>query len=134
MGSEVMTDRSTLMKIASTPYVKHRYGWKLDAFRIGSTLLICPHAIEEEESFYTDGGLKGTYRLDVVKDLISEVSGKAQADVYFLICFQNGHSVGEKIGAATSYHRVMTSNLTDGTRGFKLLYAGQVDCVNKESE
>ncbi|KAH7695809.1 Protein dom-3 [Aphelenchoides avenae] len=98
MGSEVMTDRSTLMKIAATPYVQHCYGWKLDAFRIGSTLLVCPHAIEEEERFYTEGGLKSTFGLDVVKSLISE----------------SGHGVGEQISTANSYHRVMTSNLTDG--------------------
>lgn len=69
-----MSDRSTLMKIASTPYVKHRYGWKLDAFRIGHTLLICPYAIEEEQAhFNTNGGLKGLFRLEQTKSIITEV-------------------------------------------------------------
>ncbi|KAH7729225.1 Protein dom-3 [Aphelenchoides avenae] len=67
---------------------------------------------------HTAGGLKSTFGLDVVKSLISE----------------SGHGVGEQISTANSYHRVMTSNLTDGARGLKLLYAGQVDCVHKESE
>lgn len=75
MGSEVMTDRTTLMKIASTPYATHRYGWKLDAFRIGNTLLICPHKIHEEQEHYNaGGGLKGVYRLEMVKSAITQAS------------------------------------------------------------
>lgn len=70
-----MTDPTTLMKIASTPYKKHRYGWKLDAFRMGNTLIVSPHTIAEEQRHYnTSGGLKGIYRLEMVKNAISQVS------------------------------------------------------------
>lgn len=70
-----MSDRTTLMKIASTPYSKNRYGWKLDAFRIGNTLLICPQSIDEEQQHYnSSNGLKGVYRLEMVKNAITQVS------------------------------------------------------------
>ncbi|KAH7712650.1 Protein dom-3 [Aphelenchoides avenae] len=117
-GAEVMSDRTTLMKIASTPYSKNRYGWKLDAFRIGNTLLICPQSIDEEQQHYnSSNGLKGVYRLEMVKNAIT----------------QGFNGDDDKIDASSSYHRVTTTRLTDGARSLKLLYASQVDCVNRES-
>lgn len=75
MDSDVMTDRTTLMKIASTPYAKHRYGWKLDAFRIGNTLLIRPHGFEDEQRHFREkGGLKGVYRLEMLKNIVTQVT------------------------------------------------------------
>lgn len=75
MGSNVMTDRTTLMKIASTPYANHRHGWKLEAIRIGNTLIVCPRAIEGEQRHFTEGGgLKGVYRLEMLKSILTQVS------------------------------------------------------------
>ncbi|KAH7708387.1 Protein dom-3 [Aphelenchoides avenae] len=118
MGSNVMTDRTTLMKIASTPYANHRHGWKLEAIRIGNTLIVCPRAIEGEQRHFTEGGgLKGVYRLEMLKSILTQSKDGGE----------------QKTSTEKCYHRVMTANLTDGIRGLKILYTAKVDCVNRET-
>uniref|UniRef100_A0A914CBQ7 Decapping nuclease n=1 Tax=Acrobeloides nanus TaxID=290746 RepID=A0A914CBQ7_9BILA len=121
-NANFVTDRTSLSKIATTPYEDRTFGWKLQCRRIGKTIFMCPYKVlEENEHFNSPLQQENSY----VREKLRNIVTMPYSD------FKNMES--PYLNPNNSYHHVNLVELCNKEESaqFSVLYASQVDILKK---
>ncbi|MFH4980488.1 hypothetical protein AB6A40_007197 [Gnathostoma spinigerum] len=117
-GASIVTREETLMRIACTPYDKD-YGWVISAIRFKDVIFLCEHI--DDSKLPSEEKQKAYWRHKFAQAVTVNQIGDKPA-------------ISERMDDKEEFGVIVKGQIGDDPNGIKLLFTGNVGCVQEETD